>query len=32
MANTNPTTADGNLENDPAEVEEVMLVLGYQWG
>ena len=22
MTNDNPTTADGNLENDPAEVEE----------
>jgi hypothetical protein len=31
MANTNPTTADGNLENDPPEVEDVMLVLGYKW-
>jgi hypothetical protein len=31
MANKNPTTADGNLENDPPEVEDLMLVLGYQW-
>ena len=31
MTNDNPTTADGNLENDPAEVEDVLLVLGYEW-
>ena len=31
MANDNPTTANGNLENHPAEVEDVLLVLGYNW-
>ena len=30
MTNDNPTTADGNLERDPAEVEDVFLVLGYE--
>jgi hypothetical protein len=29
MFNDNPTTANGNLENDPAEMEDVFLVLGY---
>ena len=30
MTNDNPTIANGNLENDPAEVEDVFLVLGYE--
>jgi len=31
MTNDNPTTANGNLENDPTEVEDLLLVLGYEW-
>lgn len=31
MTNLNPTTDNGNLQNDPAEVEDVLLVLGYEW-
>ena len=26
------TSPNGNLQSDPAEVEDVWLVLGYQWG
>jgi receptor-binding and translocation channel-forming TcA subunit of Tc toxin/ABC toxin-like protein/neuraminidase-like protein len=31
IANLNPTTANGNLESDPAEVDDVLLVIGYEW-
>jgi hypothetical protein len=31
VTNSNPTTANGNLESDPPELEDVFLVLGYDW-
>ena len=30
IANLNPTTANGDLETDPPEVDDLLLVLGYE--